>query len=139
METITLEKIYTTKFDSHFSKYELCADFYKIPGEQHYRLLAYLSTLYNNTSIIEIGTHLGESAMALSYNPTNIIYTFDIVDKVSNEKKTVENISYQIGDLIYDRTYFDKWKEIILGSPFIFMDVDPHNGIMEIDFYKEGL
>ncbi len=136
MENITLEKIYTTNFDSHFSKYDLCDDFYKIPGEQHYRLLAYLSTLYNNTSIIEIGTHLGESAMALSYNPTNTIYTFDIVDKVSNEKKTVENISYQIGDLIYDRTYFDKWKEIILGSPFIFMDVDPHNGIMEIDFYN---
>jgi hypothetical protein len=29
----------------------------------------------------------------------------------------------------------DKWKELILSSEFIFLDVDPHNGIMEYNFY----
>jgi hypothetical protein len=118
-----------------FSLINLCDDFYKSPGNQHYMLLAYLSSLFDNKHIIEIGTHVGESAIALSYNKNNIIYTFDIIDKVSQEKKQVDNIKFIIADIMTNTETREKWKKIILSSAFIFLDVDPHNGFMEYDFY----
>ena len=86
-----------------------------------------------NVNILDIGTHLGHSSLALSYNKTNTIYTFDILDKVRPTIKTVENIKF-CSDNLFDKTVFDKWVNIILSCPFIFLDVDPHNGTMEMDF-----
>ncbi len=43
-------------------------DFHKSLGIQNYKLLAYLSSLLNNVSIIEIVTHDGESKVVLSWN-----------------------------------------------------------------------
>ena len=40
-------------------------------GQSEYRFYAYLSTFFNNTTILDIGTRTGGSALALSYNPTN--------------------------------------------------------------------
>jgi hypothetical protein len=120
---------------SKFKHISLCDDFYKKPGEQHYRLLAYFSTLFNNINIIEIGTHVGESAIALSYNENNTVYTFDIINKISEDKKSRYNINYIIDDIMTNDESRNKWKDIILSSAFIFLDVDPHNGIMEYEFY----
>ena len=108
-------------------------DFYSNPGKEHYKLLSYFSTLFNNSNIIDIGTHLGYSAVALSYNKTNTIYSFDIVDKVRPNIKNVENIKF-LNDDLFDKNIFYKWKDVILSSPFIFLDVDPNNGIMELEF-----
>lgn len=132
---ITPEKIASLNYDDYYKKYQLCNDFYDTPGKQHYRLISYLSTLYNNTHILDIGTHVGESAMALSYNETNTIYSFDIFDKVSLEKKQKSNIRFEIQDILTNAEIREKWKPIILSSAFIFLDVDPHNGVMEYDFY----
>lgn len=118
-----------------FNNISLGEDFFKNPGDQHYKLLAYLSTLFNNVVIIEIGTHFGESAIALSYNENNTVYTFDIIDKTSQDKKLRNNINYIIDDVMTNVDTRNKWKETILSSAFIFLDVDPHNGIMEYDFY----
>lgn len=108
-------------------------EFYANPGREHYRLLSYFSTLFDNCNIIDIGTHTGHSALALSYNKTNTIYTFDIVDKLNQNVKLVNNIKFIYDDLFQDEGR-QKWKDIIMSCPFIFMDVDPHNGYMEIDF-----
>jgi hypothetical protein len=106
------------------------------PGKQHYKLLSYLSTLFDNSNIIDIGTHRAQSALALSYNKTNTIHTFDIHDKVYNEKiKMVDNIKFHYDDL-FQEEYQEKWRDTILSAPFIFLDVDPHNGTMEMDFYN---
>jgi len=133
-ELLELKLVEKINFDT-FNKFNLCNDFYKSPGNQHYKLLAYFSTLFNNVNIIEIGTHVGESAIALSYNQNNTIYTFDIIDKISPEKKQVKNIKYVIDDVMTNIDSREKWKETILSSAFIFLDVDPHNGVMEYDFY----
>jgi len=110
--------------------------FFQKPGENHYRLLSYLSTLFNNSLIIDIGTHIGQSSLALSYNESNTIYTFDIFDKVYNKKiKSRKNINFFQDDL-FDTKVQEKWKNHILNSAFIFLDVDPHNGNMEIEFYN---
>jgi hypothetical protein len=134
IELLKLGSISKISFEK-FNDILLCEDFYKEPGDQHYRLLAYFSTLFDNVNIIEIGTHLGESAIALSYNETNTVYTFDILNKISDDKKNRKNINYVIDDIMTNNESRNKWKDIILKSEFIFLDVDPHNGIMEYDFY----
>ena len=104
-------------------------------GKEHYKLLSYFSTLFNNTNILDIGTHVGHSALALSYNTSNTIYTFDIVDKVSSELKQISNIKFNY-DNLFELEGREKWKTLILSCPFIFLDVDPHNGHMETDFMQ---
>lgn len=102
-------------------------------GKEHYELLIYLSTLFNNSNIIDIGTHRGFSALCLSYNDSNVVHSFDILNKIqiaSIYKK--KNIKYYINDLWKDKTYHD----LVLNAPLIFLDVDPHNGEMEFEFYN---
>ena len=108
-------------------------EFYSKPGKEHYKLLSYFSTLFNNSNIMDIGTHMGYSAVALSYNKSNTIYTFDIIDKVSDNIKSIQNINFCY-DNLFNKDTFYKWKKTILSCPFIFLDVDPHNGTMELDF-----
>ena len=132
------DQLHHIDFDNYYNEYKFNSndkeEFFDKSGKQHYRLLSYISTLYNNENIIDIGTHRGSSSLALSYNKSNTIYTFDIIDKVNQSIKDITNISFQIED-IFDRTVFDKWKEIILSCPIIFLDVDPHNGIMEYTLF----
>lgn len=117
-------------------EFESKKQFFDSPGKEHYKLLSYFSTLYNNVNIIDIGTHRGSSATALSYNKTNTIYTFDIVDKITNQKiKQISNINFMY-DNLFNEEEQEKWKDKILSAPFIFLDVDPHNGSMEIEFYN---
>ena len=111
-------------------------EYMDVPGKQHYKLLSYFSTLFNNSNIIDIGTHRGHSALALSYNDTNMIYTFDIVNNVCNpEIRYKKNISFHLEDL-FSTEVQNRWEHIIMSCPFIFLDVDPHNGDMEIEFYN---
>lgn len=115
-----------------FNGISLGKEFYE--KQQHYRLLSYFSTLFNHVNIVEIGTHVGESAIALSYNENNTIYTFDILDHITPDKKR-KNINYIIADVINNVENKKEWQDLILSSAFIFLDVDPHNGKMEYDFY----
>ena len=134
--TITIDDLNTINFEQMYSmavQNEKDVDFFSAPGKEHYKLLSYFSTLFNNSNIIDIGTHLGHSALALSYNASNTIYSFDIMDKVRENIKTTKNIKFCNDDL-FNRETADKWKDIILSCPFIFLDVDPHNGTMELDF-----
>ena len=102
-------------------------------GYEHYKLLSYLSSKFNNATILDIGTHMGHSALALSYNTTNVIHSFDIVDNVVPAIKNVPNAQFHQADL-FNKEVFDKWAPVILQCPFIFLDVDPHNGHMETTF-----
>lgn len=139
--SITEKDINSLHFDKFKPIVELSnendkTEFFDVCGKQHYRLLSYFSTLFDNSTIIDIGTHRGNSALALSYNTSNVIHTFDIVDNVANTSiKSQENIKFHIEDLFEESTQ-EKWKNTILDSPFIFLDVDPHNGHMETRFYN---
>jgi len=136
LKELTLQEINSTHFDNKYKDIIVCDEFFGKSGNQHYRLLSYISTLFNNTTIIDIGTHRGSSALALSYNSTNIIHSFDIVNNVINENvKNIENIKFHVENL-FEESGQSKWESTIKNSPFIFLDVDPHNGNMEIDFYN---
>lgn len=103
-----------------------------IPGDQHYKLLAWFSTQWSGVELIDIGSHHGASAYALAHNSKNNVLSFDIVNSV---KCSAPNIKWIQANL-WDDPVRNIWKDRLLASPFIFLDVDPHNGTMEMDFYQ---
>lgn len=134
---IDLKKIHTINFDVFggviIKNEHTLEEFYGAPGNQHYRLLAYLSTLVNNSTILDIGTHMGASALALSYNNSNHVISYDIIPKpIANEITQRKNITFKTENLL---TTLDK--ELIMNSPIILLDIDPHHGVLEYQFYLQ--
>ena len=115
-------------------------EFYGHPGKEHYKLLAYLSTLYHDSVIFDIGTHMGSSALALSHNQSNTIHTFDIVDKLASYGGPLKKFSEAPNilrhyDNLFDSNVQKQYEAQLLSSPLLFVDVDPHDGDMEIALY----
>jgi hypothetical protein len=110
-------------------------EFYRAAGVDHYRLLAYLSTHFHGQKLFDIGTFSGESALALSYNDSNHVHSFDVVNKVPDVRRCKRNVSYHLCDL-FDPDLRERWKTELLASPLIFIDVDPHEGTREYDFVR---
>jgi hypothetical protein len=112
--------------------------FFMTSGSEHYRLLCYISSLFNDEIFIDIGTYVGSSALALGYNKNNKVISFDIIRQSKDTQGIIvnvdesindENIKFKIGDVFeYDKT-------IILSSPLIFLDTK-HDGIFEEVFYN---
>jgi hypothetical protein len=107
--------------------------YYDPAGIEHYRLLEHFTSSVSNATILDIGTYTGLSALALSTNPTNQVLSFDIETKPGlpirpNLKYLTDNLMTPEGRAI--------WKETILAAPFIFLDIDPHEGTREYEFYE---
>lgn len=100
-------------------------DFKQMTDEkEHYRLVAYMSYMYNDETLYDIGTYRGLSAIALAANPKNTVISYDIKDYL--RVKQMSNIQYKIGNCYEDAG--------MLKSPLILLDVDPHNGEFEKQF-----
>ena len=108
-------------------------EYYEPAGRQHYRLLESLASEHSYCTFFDIGTHKGMSALALSSNPSNIVRSFDLIEKPGRPEKT--NIHYYTDDLM-SRDGRAKWGSQILTSPVIFLDIDPHEGTREYAFYE---
>lgn len=121
-------------YDVHASN-----QFFDLIGCEHYRLLAYLSTQFHNVEIFDIGTSQGHSALALSFNAENRVLTFNIEDEMSQENKDLKwkdrNIELFL-DNLWEPEKRKAWESRLLASPLLFIDVDPHNGKMEYEFYQ---
>ena len=115
-----------------FENSQQTADVYH---DSYHIILAHLSTYFNNSIIVDVGTHWGHGAAALSHNKTNKVYTYDVVyidqalQKFQNDE--YENIEYIIRDCIKDNWQSKIDEEIFLSSELICLDVDPHDGIQE--------
>lgn len=108
-------------------------EFYGQPGREHYRLLATLASKLTNSLILDIGTHMGSSALALSVNPTNRILSFDIQRKTP--LRDLPNVSFELADL-WDPDVRTFWEPTILKAAMIVLDIDPHSGTPEYEFYQ---
>jgi len=100
------------------------------PGVEAYALYAYLSTLFDDGTILDIGTLFGSSALALSYNPNNKVITYDV--NVHNDHEYLlqrPNISYKHIDFMTDDSIV--WEDVKM----ILIDTD-HNGAQETEFVK---
>lgn len=97
-------------------------------GQQEYRLYSYLSTLFDNSVILDIGTLDGRSAVALSHNETNKVISYNIVDQIKNDYHqiyTKSNIEFKIKNVLDDLT-----REFVSKLKIVMIDID-HFGKIE--------
>ena len=108
-------------------------EYFEPAGRQHYRLLESLSAGASGATLIDIGTHMGMSAFALSSNPTTTVHSFDLVEKPGRPVRP--NLHYHTDDLMSPEGRA-KWADVLLAAPVIFLDIDPHEGTREYAFYE---
>ena len=103
------------------------------PGQEHYKLIGYL-TQYFSSPLIDIGTYLGCSALALSYDENKEVITYDLVDWLKNDDDQItykdrENIEFRKKNCLYVM-------DTLISAEFIVLDVDPHDGLQEVEILK---
>ena len=109
---------------SHLRDVSLNQNDWVAAGQSEYRLYAYLSTFFHNSTILDIGTRTGGSALALSYNPTNKVISYDLIEQGAGSINR-DNITWKIMNFMEDDTL--DWDNI----PIVMIDVDPHDGSQE--------
>ena len=102
--------------------------FYGVSGQEHYRLLIYIGQLFENETLLDVGTYQGSSAIALGLSDQNKVLSYDLLAQPEIAKIQQKNIEFRLEDI----TKCDK--SIILSSPFICLDTD-HDGTFEHIFY----
>jgi predicted O-methyltransferase YrrM len=110
----------------------------KIPTIEHYRLLTYLSFQFNNTTIIDAGTHHGVSALCLAQNPSNKVISYDIenldFEKIINSDLQHTPFGKSYPNLTFKNLDINNESESVINSAsFIFLDIS-HNGVDELKF-----
>lgn len=104
-----------------------------IEGGEHYKLLSYLSNLFENELILDLGTRDGLSALVLSENKKNRVITYDLLPK----PKEMLNFEHLIPNCEFKQmNIFDEDTEIIKSSKLMFLDLDPHDGVQEEKFME---
>lgn len=125
LTAISLQDLSTRVLEAEYRNY-----FVGEPGQEHYKLLAYISTQYNNSILLDIGTYKGCSALALSYNPTNQVKSFDIRQGLRNISGHPDNVEF-----IVDNILNKEYEPLLILSKFIILDTD-HLGPFEYEFYN---
>jgi len=116
LDTFFVKKYDITHYISHF---------HEPSGKEHYRLLMFVSSLFESEILFDVGTNTGVSALALS-NSKNKIKTYDVV-QLLDQNPPIENIEFILGDSTSDKD--------LKHSPLIFLDVN-HDGSYEDIFYN---
>jgi hypothetical protein len=107
--------------------------FFEEAGKEHYRLLSYISSLYDDSILIDIGTYQGFSALALGYNQSNKVLSYDIIGNESvnilKDHDICDNIKFKIENILNNFN-------IVHSSPFIILDT-AHDGDFENIFINK--
>lgn len=111
-----------TNFINQYNFWHDTSYFHLPSGKEHYRLLMYISSIYQNEILFDIGTYRCMSAAALSYKMKNRIKSYDIKQDILPFNPYLPKVEYYIGDVLLD---MDLHK-----SSFIFLDA-AHDGILE--------
>lgn len=103
---------------------------YNVPGVSDYPFYAYYSTLVSNTTILEIGTCLGGSAVMLSHNKKNKIISYDVVNNFQtyNCPPIDRDIEFRVGNFMDDDLDYDKIDLITIDAA--------HTGFLEVEMVK---
>jgi hypothetical protein len=103
-------------------------------GRQEYRMYSYFSTLFNDTTILDIGTYYGNSAVALSHNKNNKVISYDIIDNIKNDDHviyTIPNIEFRIKNVLEDLN-----EDMIKHVKIVMIDINHYGNIEEIIINK---
>jgi hypothetical protein len=124
---------------SSFARYmswhpEYLGYFLAKPGSEHHSLLSFLTRqLPEDSTVVDLGTLYGASALALAHGiPSGKVITYDIRDNIPPAVATIRNvgnIEVRIRDGILD-------SDAYLDAKLILLDVDPHDGIQERHFIQ---
>lgn len=135
---LEFEKEFATHFFNKIYPSEI-NEFFGDVGKEHHRLLAYMSTFFEDGVIIDLATDHGQDALALSYNTKNTVHTFDVKEKLTEEQKQYKWKSRKIEfheENLWNANVRKKWKDTLLSSQLIFVDLDPHDGYLEYELYS---
>ena len=91
-------------------------------GVQEYRLYSYITTFFNNITILDIGTSTGRSSVALSHNSSNKVISYDIIDAINDRNHkiyTKPNIEFRIKDILDDLN-----EDFIKNVKIVMIDID---------------
>jgi hypothetical protein len=124
-----ISKIDLSSFGGMVNNPQFRGYFLEKEGQEHYKLLAYFSTLFENQVLLDVGTYKGCSALALAYNQKNKIKSFDLGNFRDINSKP-NNIEFILDDFTDG-----KYKELVLKSPLIMLDTD-HDGYFEHKTYN---
>jgi len=101
------------------------SQYFKLPpGQEHYHLLAHLASQLHDSLIVDIGTFLGYSALALS-GGSNKVLSLDIIDLKPDGLQLPDSVECKIGNMLEDDTLFP------LTATLAVLDVNPHDGLKE--------
>ena len=109
--------------------------YFTLDKGEHYKLISHLSKQCpDGSTVIDIGTFLGYSALSLAINPNVSVVTYDIEEMIVQKEGMksmldVPNITYRIKNCLDD-------VPSLLPAPLIILDVDPHDGVQEIDIIQ---
>jgi predicted O-methyltransferase YrrM len=113
------------------------------PGREHYRLLGQLATqLPPGSTVADVGTYLGFSALALSA-ASNLaaVESYDIVDCMAEPRAQGQATAHDRSNIrlhVSPGGCFDvEAMDAICACPLIVLDVDPHDGVQERRFMAE--
>ena len=120
----------------------------RIIGTEHYPLFNAIGMQLHNAQILEIGTCAGKSILAFSGNKNNNnrLYTFDInITRVNSSIIAESGAEFSSKNLL-DPHIREQNRTFILASDIIYIDIDPHTGILELEMinwlnanYYQGL
>ena len=123
-----INSIDLSSYNQYVSWHHLNAWFPGEVGENHHKLLAYLSSqLPDNSFVVDLGTQFGASALSLSYNKNVKVQTYDIGDYIPQGKKSyrdVPNITSIQGSCF-------NYVKNFAGASIILLDISPHDGADE--------
>jgi predicted nicotinamide N-methyase len=119
LNEINLSKYLKSTDDLGFPK----SWFYMDAGLEHYRLLAFISKLYNGVNLLDIGSYQGSSAIALSFNKKNKVISYDIDHQPEIADIKISNIEFIKGNVLKNE----------ITAPFILLDTY-HDGTFEQEF-----
>ncbi len=129
--TFNREDVKTQAYDryKYLTEYMVAgaAGNYNQPGLSDYPLYGYIASLIEGTTILEVGTCHGGSAVMMSGNTTNKIISYDIQSLFSD--KINRDIDFRIGNFMADDIDYSK-------IDIITLDVDPHDGIKEVEMWN---
>jgi len=100
------------------------------PGVGPYRLLAYLSTQFNDQTLVEVGVHNGWGSMCLAANPHNRVVGYDIDLSTFNLSIGASHPNLTVKEGLAHEMDPD----LLLAAPLIHFDA-LHDGVYEQVFF----
>jgi len=135
---IPISNIILDNFNLKNQNYLVCEQHYNDKsGIQEYRLYSYLTTYFNDITILDIGTLDGRSAVALSHNENNKVISYDIGNSINNNNHIIyskKNITFKIKNVLDDLN-----EEFVKNVKIVMIDIDHYETVEReiIDRLKE--